>query len=386
MRIAIVSDTFYPQVNGVCNTFGKMVEYMDKKGTDYRFYVPLWEPRVTANDSDRIFRFDSIKPWFYPECRLAVPNRRNYIKLKNYLDRFQPQILHIATEFSLGYLALKYARESGIPTIMSYHTDIPSYLKYYSFQFVENAVWAYFRWFHSYAQLNLVPSQSTMAQLQVQEFSNLSFWKRGIDLERFSPSHKQEEIHNQIALPGEILLLYVGRISAEKELDVLIEAVRILRDKGLPFKLAMVGDGPYRQELESRREPNVVFLGYRNGKELQNIYASADVFVFPSSSETYGNVILEAMASGLPVVAPFSGGIRENLVDGYNGLAFTIANSPDMAVQIERMITEHDTRKRLGENAVKSVANKTWESVFEELFQLYGSFLRDNHKIQKLTA
>ncbi|NLI91698.1 MAG: glycosyltransferase family 1 protein [Peptococcaceae bacterium] len=385
MKIAIVSDTFYPQVNGVCNTFAKMTEYMDKKGTDYRFYVPLWENQ-TSIDPDRVLRFDSFKPWFYPECRMAIPNRRNYIKLKNDLDRFQPEILHIATEFSLGYMALKYAMENGAPTIMSYHTDIPSYLKYYNFQLIENAVWAYFRWFHSYAGINLVPSQATMDQLQAQEFTNLSFWKRGIDLELFSPKHKKEEVRSQIAASGEILLLYVGRISVEKELDVLMKAVKILGDRGLHFKLAVVGDGPYRQELESRRDPNVVFLGYRSGKELQSIYASSDVFVFPSGSETYGNVILEAMASGLPVVAPYSGGIKENLVAGFNGVAFEAGNETDMAEKIEFMIIDKGLRTKLGVNAEKSVEKKTWDSVFEELFLLYSSFLKENREFRKLSA
>ncbi len=148
MRIAIVSDTFYPQVNGVCNTFNKMINYMDQHGIDYRFFVPLWED-VTLIESNRIQRFESFKPWFYPECRLALPNKKNYSRLKASLDRFQPDILHIATEFSLGYMALKYARESRMPTIMSYHTDIPSYLKHYNLQIIENAVWSYFRWFHS---------------------------------------------------------------------------------------------------------------------------------------------------------------------------------------------------------------------------------------------
>jgi glycosyltransferase involved in cell wall biosynthesis len=385
MKIAIVSDTFYPQVNGVSNTFGKMMAYMDKKGTDYRFCVPLWE-NLPSLDSERILRFESFRPWFYPECRLAVPSRGNYEKLKNYLDRFRPEVLHIATEFSLGYLALKYSRERGIPLVMSYHTDIPSYLKYYNFQLFENAVWAYFRWFHSYALLNLVPSQATLTQLQAQNFSNLSLWQRGIDLERFSPVHRQEEIRRQITAPAKVILLYVGRIAVEKELDVLMEAVKILAARGLPCRLAVVGDGPYRQDLESRQEAGIIFLGYKSGQELQSIYASADVFVFPSSSETYGNVILEAMASGLPVIAPYAGGIKENLQDGVNGLAFVAGDATDMAKKMELLINEKMLRQKLGANARKSVEKKTWDFVYEDLFRRYDAFLQGHRKNKKLSA
>lgn len=385
MRIAIISDTFYPQVNGVSNTFGKMINYMEQHGIDYRFFVPLWED-VTTIDSGKIQRFESFKPWFYPECRLALPNKKNYSLLKESLDRFQPDIIHIATEFSLGYLALKYARECRAPMVMSYHTDIPSYLKYYNLQIIENAVWSYFRWFHSHALINLVPSQATMAQLQEQGFDKLAFWKRGIDLAGFSPDHRQEEFRNSLALPDEKILLYVGRISTEKELDVLMEAAQDLNHGKCKYKLVLVGDGPYRQELESREIPNVIFLGYKSGQELQRIYASSDIFVFPSSSETYGNVVLEAMASGLPVVAPYAGGIKENLIDNYNGLAFASGQSPDMAEKIRLLLRDDLLTTSLGVNARKSVENKTWESVFNDLFNLYLSYIPLRDKTRKLTA
>lgn len=385
MRIAIVSDTFYPQVNGVCNTFNKMINYMDQHGIDYRFFVPLWED-VTLIESNRIQRFESFKPWFYPECRLALPNKKNYSRLKASLDRFQPDILHIATEFSLGYMALKYARESRMPTIMSYHTDIPSYLKHYNLQIIENAVWSYFRWFHSHALINLVPSQATMIQLQEKGFDNLAFWKRGIDPDQFSPDQRQEEFRRMLGLSDEKILLYVGRISAEKELDVLMEAAEDLNRRRLKYKLVLVGDGPYRQELESREIPNVIFLGYKSGKELQCIYASSDIFVFPSSSETYGNVILEAMASGLSVVAPYAGGIKENLIDRYNGLAFAGGQSLDMAEKITFLLTDDSLSSSLGANARKSVENKTWESIFTDLFKLYLSYVPLRDKVRKLTA
>jgi glycosyltransferase involved in cell wall biosynthesis len=183
-----------------------------------------------------------------------------------------------------------------------------------------------------------------------------------------------------------MLMLYVGRISAEKEIDVLFNAIEILSNQNLSVKLAVVGDGPYRQELESRGFSNVTFLGYKTGKELQRIYASSDIFVFPSSSETYGNVILEAMASGLPVVAPYAGGIKENLIHEQNGLAFKTGDAADMAQKIKMVLKDQNLRDRLAVNARKSIERKTWDSIFSELFNCYAAVLDQQKPVVKRIA
>lgn len=378
MKIAIISDTFYPQINGVCNTLGKMTQYMENNNIEYQFYVPKWgeNPDLEQANQDNVERYDALKPWFYPECRLAIPSPYNYERLKRSLSNFNPDIVHIVTEFSLGLMGLKAASSLEAALVMSYHTDIPGYLKHYNLPFMANTLSKYLQWFHSFAELNLVPSQHTMEQLKKNGFRDLAFWKRGINCDTFSPAYRSLELREEFGAGKIPLLLYVGRIAIEKELDVLVEAANVMNEKGLHFKLAMIGDGPYRKELEAKQIPNIVFLGYKEGLALQQYYASSDIFVFPSSTETYGNVVLEAMASGLPVVAPLSGGIKENLIDNHNGLKFMPGNYRDMAKKIEELILNKDFREQLAQNARKDAEKKTWAIVFDELFNSYDSLIR----------
>nr|WP_242841691.1 glycosyltransferase [Desulfitibacter alkalitolerans] len=178
------------------------------------------------------------------------------------------------------------------------------------------------------------------------------------------------------------MLLYVGRVAPEKELDVLFDAAVRLNQKRINFKLFIVGDGPYKKQLEERNLPNVTFLGYKFGAELQMLYASADIFVFPSTSETYGNVVLEAMASGLPVVAADAGGVKENLIQMYNGIAFTPGSPDEMAEAISRLIKDDDLRTGLANNARKYSLTKSWDEVFSNLFKNYQE-LMESSKITK---
>lgn len=385
MKIALISDTCYPQINGMSNTLRKMTEYMEKNNIEYRFYVPEWEDSL-LDEPKNIERYEAMKPWFYPECRIALPNPNNNACLKRSLMSFDPDILHIATEFTMGYMGLKAFQSLDAALVMSYHTDIPGYLRHYNFQFLESAVRKYFHWFHSFAELNLVPSHHTMEQLREQGFNNLAYWKRGIDTAAFSPNNRNTTLKKVLGAETIPLLLYVGRIAVEKELDVLVDAANLLNTRGVAFRLAIVGDGPYREALEAKKIPNIIFPGYKKDRELQQYYASADIFVFPSSTETYGNVILEAMASGLPVIAPYAGGVKENLVDKSNGLVFLTGNPQDMADKMEQLILSEGFRKQLADNARHDVEKKSWEAVFDKLFASYESVIRQKSLLRKRTA
>lgn len=375
MKIAIFSDTFAPQVNGVAKTLDKLKNYMDEKGIEYKFFIPGeasgYEP------FNRIMSFSSMNFFLYPECKIALPR---YVNVKEALDNFQPDLIHIATPFSIGLMGLKYARSHNIPLAASYHTNFIEYLKYYKLQFIENFLWNYFRWFHSFCHVNFCPSQDTFSKLKQKGIGNLKIWGRGIDTQKFSPKFYNEAVRKFYAPKNELVLLYVGRIAAEKELDVLLAAAELLNKKNLAFKLILVGDGPERREMEAKGIANVIFTGYKFNKELQEIYASSDIFVFPSSSETYGNVILEAMASGLPVVGAFAGGVKENLKNMYNGLAFNPGASQEMADKIERIIVDNELRKTLGKNARTYAATKSWSQVFVSLFNDYSTVIK-KHKL-----
>ncbi len=363
MRIAVFSDTVFPQINGVSRVLAKYLEYMDDKNIEYMLFVP---EKKSANDKDNIIHLGGRKFFLYPEIKLALPR---YSKISAYLDAFQPDMIHLLTPFSLGLAGLRYARARIIPLVSSYHTNFDQYLDYYGMPFLLKPTHKYLQWFHSFSQINFCPSRATLAELSDLGIKNLEVCPNGVDLEEFSPAYRNSATRQSLLGENEKpILLYVGRIAPEKNLEVLIKAVSILNDREAPFKLVLVGDGPSRQKWENINIDNVAFLGYKSGRALQEIYASADLFVFPSTTETFGNVILEAMASGLPVVAARAGGVQDNLIDMYNGLSFQPGDPYDMAQAIHQLLSEPDLRARLTCNASQYALSKTWSEIFSEFF------------------
>ena len=360
MRIAVFSDTYYPQVNGVSVILGKMKDYMQHHNIEYLYFVPgdAAEPGV--------FTFGGTKFPLYPELLITMPS---YLKIANIIDQFRPDIVHLATEFSLGWQGMKYALRHDLPLTSTYHTNFVQYLRYYGLPFLEKPGWRYLRWFHNRCQVNFTPSMNTLRLLQEHGIPNLKHCPHGIDSELFNPLYRSEELRSRyLDSPEGILLLYVGRIAPEKDLEVLLEAAGLLNQQGLQYKLLMVGDGPSRQKLENLNIDNVLFVGYKHGQELYDLYASADIFVFPSVTETFGNVVLEAMASGLPVVAALAGGVEDNLLRGQNGLAFKPGNALDMAEQMEKLMTQREMRLNLSKGALEHARSRSWDKVLDDFF------------------
>jgi len=377
MRVCVFSDTYLPQVNGVSNTVHRLKESMDTSGIDNMLVVP---GDANTQYHDNTLRFDGLNFFLYPELKLVLPR---YSEIKEQLDRFKPDLIHLVTEFSLGLAGLKYARDHAVPIVSSYHTNFPDYLKYYNFQFLEEVIWKYLKWFHSFSRINYCPTSVTLLKLQEKGFNNLELWSRGIDSKRFNPGWRDHLIREKYAAHNEPLLLYVGRLAPEKELSVLMNAAGILNSKDIAYKMVIVGDGPSRIALENEKPDNVCFAGYKSGQELQAFYASADLFVFPSSTETYGNVILEAMASGLPVVGAYGGGVIENLIHEYNGLAFSPGNYFNMAECMEKLIIDPQLRQSMSANALHHVSAKDWPAVFNSLFAGYAKVIKENKLINK---
>jgi len=378
MKIAIFTDTFLPQINGVTNTLSKMKEYMDQRNIEYMFMIPgdISEKEELQN----IVSFQSARFFLYPECRLTFPN---YPEVSRQMDEFEPDLIHVATEFSLGMMGLKYARKNNIMVTASYHTDLPGYMDYYGFPFLKPAVWKFLLWFHSFSRLNFAPSKHTENQLKQKGMENVRVWGRGIDINKYSPEFYNKKVREDFAKMEELLLIYVGRIAPEKELDVLMDAAEILDRKNIPYKLLMVGDGPSRRMLEEKNLPNVKFSGYKSGNELQNLYSSSDIFVFTSRSETYGNVILEAMASGLPVVSVLEGGVKENLIDGYNGIACEPGSGQSFADGIEKFAKNESLRREMSQNARNHAKRMDWDTVFDGLFYEFKSVVENETKSKK---
>ena len=367
MRVAIFTDTFVPQVNGVARTVGRLAEALEARGITSIVLSP--DTGLKSGHGYCIYFSPGFNFPFYPECKIAIPN---YSDMRRRLDRFKPDLVHLVTEFSMGLCGLRYASMAGIPAVGSYHTNLPQYLSYYGFSFLSHWAWKYLRWFHNRCLINYCPSESSMRLLEGKGIKNLDIWGRGVDNTFFSPEKRRLSFRTraEVARNG-TLLLYVGRLAPEKELDILIGAYCILRKEYRDINLVITGGGPMAAKLMREAPSEVIFTGYLDGEELAAAYASSDIFVFPSTTETYGNVLLEAMSSGLPVVAPNSGGVMENLVHRYNGLACRPHSVGDMAEAVVLLKENPGLRRTLAEQARAHALTRSWDSVFDRLAEGY---------------
>ncbi len=365
MKIAFFSDTYLPQINGVTNTLSKLEGYLDERGHDYRIYSPKYPDN--SFEHKRIHTFKSIPFFLYPECRLSVPL---YPGMCNVVDEFEPDIVHLVTPLGIGLMGMRYARERGLPIASSFTTKFDAYLKYYRFEYLEDLVWGFFKWFHNYCDINLCPSRETVNYLRRKGIHNLGVWSRGVDTQTYSPEHRDESLRSKYKADKYRLFLYVGRIAVEKDLDILIESIKRI-NLAFPQKtrFLIVGDGPYKEEMKNLSPPNVIYTGYLKGKNLAAMYASCDAFVFPSSTETFGNVVLEAMASGLPAITVNAGGVCESVQHGYNGLMSEARDVSSFTKSIAALLQNPDLVTELSYNARTYALERSWESVFDKLIE-----------------
>jgi glycosyltransferase involved in cell wall biosynthesis len=374
VRIALFSETFLPQRNGVALILDRLVRHLTMLGHEVLVAVPVsWRPRGDAPSRPglRVIRVPGVPLPRYPDLTLALPFSPSVARE---VAEFRPDVIHVVTEYSLGITGLQTAVALGIPAIASFHTNIPRYLPYYGFAWAGELCWDYLRWFHNQTAVTFCPSETNRHELESRGFRNVRVWPRGVDTERFSPAHRE-------AAPGgaeALRLLYVGRLTPEKDLPVLFDAYERLRaaGQGMPLHLTLVGDGAYTGVMRARAPRDVTFAGYLEGQSLSSAYAAADVFVFPSRSETLGNVVLEALASGLPVVGVREGGTLENVRDGVNGILCAPGDPASFAAGIRRLADDAPLRRQLGRNARAWAEERTWEAAFAPLTDAYEELAR----------
>jgi len=373
LRIAFFTDTFSPQINGVTNTLHYLNKYLTKNRIEHIFFAPDYDREECGQSKYPVVRFKGIAPPIYPECRLAYPPLHKVLKT---LDAFRPDAVHIATEFGIGFCGLRAARELGLPIVMSYHTNYDRYLDFYNLNYLSKALWTYLKWFHSFAGVNLCPSENTLTELEKHGFERLDIWSRGIDLDRFNPDYCSDRVRNELGGRGKTIFLYVGRIAMEKGLDTLLESIRIINEKHKDKVLfVFTGDGPYLDELSSLKISNMVFTGAKQGKELAGIYASSDVFVFPSGTETFGNVMLEAMACGLPGICVNSGGVTDYAVHSENAFVCNYRDAASLADAIAEMLDPR-LRGKIRRGAIKTAEQRSWDFIFDGLMAHYEAAAR----------
>jgi glycosyltransferase involved in cell wall biosynthesis len=380
MRIAIITENFLPKLDGVTRTIARLLEYLQATGHQALLLGP--ESGMQQYAGAEVIGTVGIPLPFYPELKANV-FRPHFLRR---LQEFQPDVIHLVDPVMLGATGLAIARLLQVPVVSSYHTNLAVYCEHFSFGFLTEPMWAYNRFIHNQCALTFCPSPSTASRLHKQGFEHLRIWPRGVDTSLFQPARRDERLRaswlkEREQPQGKVILLYAGRISREKNLRLLIEAYRGMDHTRC--HLVMVGDGPAYAEIRQELvDAPVTFTGYLAGEALADAYASADVFAFPSYTETFGQVVLEAMASGLPVVGLYAEGICDLVSHGHTGLLLE-RQLIDQERQaggyrelLEYLIQDRQARERLRQAALVEAQRHSWPEAMYCLVQGYGEIAK----------
>jgi phosphatidylinositol alpha 1,6-mannosyltransferase len=366
-------------VSGVGVTLVRLVDALKARGHTVRVYSATYELPAGAADRPEVHRSPSIPLFLYPDVQWAFPRYREMLED---VAAFAPDIIHVATEFAMGKVGLKVARQLGIPVAASAHTDYEKYAVRYGLDWAMGAGWSYLRWFYRQTGMVLSPSGVYERHLNARGVHNTGIWTRGVDTEFFHPHCRSESYRRALGLgPRDFLVTYVGRIAREKDLDLLLRAWGMLgrRDDA---RLVLVGRGPMEAELARREMPGLVLAGLKEGIDLSAAYASADIFAFPSTTETFGNVLLEAMASGLPCLAAAAGGVVEFARHGSNAWLVDAGNPAAIAAGLDRLLADDDLRRSLSMGARKTACERRWDLIFDELIGQYRALAEGYVEVQ----
>ena len=363
LRVAVVTETWPPEVNGVAMSIARVVDGLQRRDHD----VQLVRPRQRADDVAA--RGDGLESVLtqglpiprYPGLRVGVPARRMLVRL--WSER-RPDVVHLATEGPLGWSALQAAGHLRLPATSDFRTNFHTYSDHYGVGWLRRPIAAYLRKFHNRTRLTMVPTEGLRRELAAHGFRNLEVVARGVDTERFRPGRRDAALRASwgAARPDDLVVACVGRLAAEKNLETVVSAYGAIRAAAPGARLLLVGDGPMRGALRAAC-PDAVFAGERRGDDLAAHYASADLFLFASLTETFGNVTVEAMASGLPVVAYDYAAAAQLIRDGDNGRTVPFGDRPAFEAAASALAADTDARRRLGERACASVASLGWDRI-----------------------
>ena len=374
MRILVVAESFLPHMNGVTNSVLRVVDHFAASGDDLGIIAPKWPGadkhlRTSCGRRVRVRRIASAPMPGYTEVRIATTSAAT---LRRRIDEFAPDVIHLASPMILGGRAVVAAQKAGVPTVAVYQTDIPGYTARYGIPFLENASWQLLRDVHNRATLNLAPSTATRDQMLEHGIERVHLWRRGVDTSLFSPSLRSAKLRARYADPEEKLVVYVGRLAPEKQ----VADLRVLHD--MPgVRLLIVGDGPERDALR-RDMPRARFAGFRSGTDLAAHLASADLFVHPGELETFGQTIQEAMASGLPVIAPRRGGPVDLVTPSRTGWLYTPGMLDELRDRAADLLFDDAKREAFGTAALESVRKRTWPVLSEQLRGYYRRAIEEH--------
>lgn len=366
MRIALVTENFLPKLDGVTRTLAMLLEHIQRRGHQAIVLGPQGSPRRYAGA--RVISTRGLPIPFYPELRILFPPP----SLERRLALFRADIVHVVDPMILGAAGILWGQRLNVPVLSSYHTNLATYCTYYRLSAFEAPLWAYRRFLHNQCATTLCPSPSTARELRQRGFSNVGIWSRGVDSALFTPKHRSAAWRTRITGSAKHpIVLYTGRLSFEKSLDVLESLKPLLREGAA--HLVLVGDGPARSDLEhSFAGLPVTFTGCLKGEALAEAYASSDVFAFPSTTETFGQAVQEAMASGLPAIAFDAEGVRDLVHHDATGLLVPLHDSAAFACAVRRLVQLPEWRHVLGSHARTLAEQRTWAHVLDDLLDTYA--------------
>ena len=375
LRIAVVTETWPPEVNGVAMTLAKLVQGLSHRNHD----VQLIRPRQTKTDSpmsdasleEVLMRGMPIPR--YPELKLGLPSKKTLVKTWT-LRR--PDVVHIATEGPLGWSALQAAKVLKLPVTSDFRTNFQSYSKHYGVGWLRKPIVAYLRKFHNATACTMVPTRELMRTLSQNGFANLKVVSRGVDTKLFNIAKRDTGLRSSWGATDDTkVLISVGRMAPEKNLDQVLKTYDALKSTGQAFKLVMVGDGPLKEQFQ-KRYPEIIFPGMLSQTNLAAYYASSDLFIFPSQTETFGNVTLEALASGIPVLAFDCAAARDWVQTGINGWLVAENNPEGFAAQAVNIFKSKELLDQITQTTRQQVVHLDWDQIAEQVESVFWDAIR----------
>lgn len=371
MKLSLVTDTCLPEINGVTTVLARMREGLRSRGHQVQVIAPRYPD--PGPDDEGVVRRASIPCPGYASVRLSWPWSR---RVPAALDAHRPDLVHVVTEGPIGAIGRRWALANGVPLVTSFHTDFPRYAARYLGSWAVEPVRAHLRRFHAPAAHTQTPSASTRDELLALGLPRPVVWGRGVDSGAFTPTRRSEARRAAAGAAGRIVVLHVGRLAVEKDVDTMTACFRLLHGRfGRRLAFQVAGDGPRAAEVRAAL-PFAAHAGFLPRESLADLYADADLFVFPSPTETCGLVALEAMSAGLPVVAADQGGVGENVRSGINGLLVGAGDPAAFADAVAGLVADPGRRSAMAQAARAFAVARDWERELDALEPLYDSALR----------
>jgi len=376
LRVAVVTETYPPEVNGVAATIARVVDGMHDRGHELQLVRPRQDPNDSAGDEARLLHvlMRGLPIPRYPQLKMGLPSKRALVKL---WTTHRPDVVHVVTEGPLGWSALQAATHLKLPVVSDFRTNFHAYSRHYGMAWLRSPIMVYLRKFHNRTACTMVPTEGLRRELAASGFKRLRVVSRGVDTRQFDPSRRSDALRAQWgATRNAPVVLCVGRLAAEKNLELLLTAFEAVRLAAPGARLVLVGDGPDRAQL-AQRCPGAVFAGMRHGEDLAAHYASADIFLFPSVTETFGNVVPEAMASGLAVVGFDYAAAGQLIRHGENGLLVRMEDRESFCDVARGLAEELPHARALGAQARLTACRLDWGRIVDAVETEYAAAIVD---------